>query len=244
MQGGQAFAVAGGQAFGVAYLLDGATHNNPYDNLNLPLPFPDALQEFRLETSSTTAKNGMHSGASVNAVTKSGTNLFHGDLFEFFRHHSFNATDPFARDPVTGRAEGRRLEPQPVRRHVRRTDRDRTGCSSSAPTRAPTARDADRPVRVRADGGDAGRRLHAPSPPPPATAAPRARWAAPFSATGSTRRASARRRSTSPAQLPTTTDPVRPRAVRPEPAAGRAAVHRQGGLAAEPEPLAVRPLHR
>src|SRR5262245_17966640 len=51
MQGyGTAIAVAGGQAFGVAYLLDGATHNNPYDNLNLPLPFPDALQEFRLET--------------------------------------------------------------------------------------------------------------------------------------------------------------------------------------------------
>ena len=63
-------------AFGVAYLLDGATHNNPYDNLNLPLPFPDALQEFKLETSTTNANNGMHSGASVNVVTKSGTNLF------------------------------------------------------------------------------------------------------------------------------------------------------------------------
>ena len=60
MQGqGQAIAVAGGQAFGVAYLLDGATHNNPYDNLNLPFPFPDALQEFRLETSTTNANNGM-----------------------------------------------------------------------------------------------------------------------------------------------------------------------------------------
>jgi hypothetical protein len=107
MAGGQAFAVAGGQAFGVAYLLDGATHNNPYDNLNLPLPFPDALQEFRLETSSTTANAGMHSGASVNAVTKSGTNLFHGDLFEFVRNHRFNATNPFnARDPVTGERQG------------------------------------------------------------------------------------------------------------------------------------------
>ena len=107
MAGGQAFAVAGGQGFGVAYLLDGATHNNPYDNLNLPLPFPDALQEFRLETSSTTANAGMHSGASVNAVTKSGTNLFHGDLFEFFRDHRFNATNPFnARDPVTGERQG------------------------------------------------------------------------------------------------------------------------------------------
>jgi hypothetical protein len=107
MQGGQAFAVAGGQGFGVAYLLDGATHNNPYDNLNLPLPFPDALQEFRLETSSTTASAGMHSGASVNAVTKSGTNLFHGDLFEFVRNHRFNATNPFnAINATTGERAG------------------------------------------------------------------------------------------------------------------------------------------
>jgi len=97
MQGGVGIAVAGGQAFGVAYLLDGAMHNNPYDNLNLPLPFPDALLEFRLDSSSTNANNGMHSGASVNMVTKSGTNLLHGDLFEFVRNHRFNAKDPFAR---------------------------------------------------------------------------------------------------------------------------------------------------
>ena len=107
MQGGTAIAVAGGSAFGVAYLLDGATHNNPYDNLNLPLPFPDALQEFRLETSTTNANNGMHSGASVNVVTKSGTNLLHGDLFEFVRNHRFNATNPFnAINPATGERQG------------------------------------------------------------------------------------------------------------------------------------------
>jgi hypothetical protein len=97
MPGGTAIAVAGGQAFGVAYSLDGATHNNPYDNLNLPLPFPDALLEFRVETSTTNANNGMHSSASVNAVTKSGTNRFHGDAFEFVRNHRFNATNPFNR---------------------------------------------------------------------------------------------------------------------------------------------------
>ena len=100
--GGVGFSVAGGQAFGVAYLLDGAIHNNPYDNFNLPLPFPDALQEFRVETSSQNAQNGFHSGASVNVVTKAGTNLFHGDLFEFSRNHRFNATNPFnSIDPVT-----------------------------------------------------------------------------------------------------------------------------------------------
>mgnify|MGYP003694512831 CR=1 FL=1 len=69
-----------------------------YDNLNLPLPFPDALQEFRVETSALSPQAGMHSGASVNAVTKSGTNAFHGSLFEFLRDRRFNATSPFARE--------------------------------------------------------------------------------------------------------------------------------------------------
>jgi Carboxypeptidase regulatory-like domain/TonB dependent receptor len=94
--GGQAYSLAGGLSFGISWVLDGAMHNNPYDNLNLPLPFPDAMQEFRAETSAMTAQNGTHSGGAVNAVTKSGTNSFHGDAFEFFRHHSMNATDPFA----------------------------------------------------------------------------------------------------------------------------------------------------
>ncbi len=99
-QGGVAYSIAGSQTYGVAYLLDGAIHNNPYDNLNLPLPFPDALQEYKVDTSALTAQNGMHSGAAVNAVTKSGTNQFHGDFFEFFRDHNLNATNPFnAKNP-------------------------------------------------------------------------------------------------------------------------------------------------
>ena len=88
--------VAGSLPFGVAYLLDGAAHNNPYDNLNMPLPFPDALQEFRVATSGLSADNGVHSGGSVNAVTKSGTNAFHGNAFEFLRDKKFNATAVFA----------------------------------------------------------------------------------------------------------------------------------------------------
>jgi len=96
MQGGVSIAVAGGQSFGVAYLLDGAMHNNPQDNLNLPLPFPDALQEFSVATSGLSAQHGMHSGAAVNAVTKSGTNRFSGNVFEFLRDKQFNATNPFA----------------------------------------------------------------------------------------------------------------------------------------------------
>jgi hypothetical protein len=89
-------AIAGGQTFGVAYLLDGALHNNVYDGDNLPLPFPDAMQEFKVETSSQNAQNGYKAGGTVNVATKSGTNQYHGDLFEFARHHRFNATSPFA----------------------------------------------------------------------------------------------------------------------------------------------------
>jgi hypothetical protein len=105
--GGEGYSVAGGQTSGIAYLLDGALHTNPFDNLNLPLPFPDALQEFKLETSALTAQNGIHGGATVSAVTKSGTNVFHGDLFEFVRNNVFNATNP---SPNTAKAaDGRRL---------------------------------------------------------------------------------------------------------------------------------------
>ena len=94
--GGFGVSVAGGQSFGVAYLLDGAMHNNPQDNLNLPFPFPDALQEFSVATSGLSAQHGMHSGAAVSAITKSGTNRFSGNVFEFLRDRRVNATNPFA----------------------------------------------------------------------------------------------------------------------------------------------------
>lgn len=101
--GGVSISVGGGLAYGVAYSLDGAMHNDPYNNLNLPLPFPDALQEFSVATSGLSADNGMHSGASVNAVTKSGTNRLSGSAFEFVRDRRFNATNPFAAIGVDGK---------------------------------------------------------------------------------------------------------------------------------------------
>ena len=97
--------IAGGQNFGVAYVLDGALHNNVYDGVGLPLPFPDAMQEFKVETSSQNAQNGYKAGGTVGVATKSGTNTFHGDAFEFARHHRFNATSPFA---GINRATGKR----------------------------------------------------------------------------------------------------------------------------------------
>jgi hypothetical protein len=88
--------VAGGQGNGVSYLLDGAIHQDPYNNLSLPLPFPDALQEFKVESSSLTAQYGYHAAAAVTAVTKSGNNEYHGDLFEFLRNGDMNARDFFS----------------------------------------------------------------------------------------------------------------------------------------------------
>ncbi|NOT27368.1 MAG: carboxypeptidase regulatory-like domain-containing protein [Acidobacteria bacterium] len=105
LTGSRGIATAGGQQFGVAYLLDGAMHNNVYDGVNLQLPFPDAMQEFRVETSSQNAQNGYKAGGTASVATKAGTNAFHGDVFEFARHHKFNATSPFA---AINRATGER----------------------------------------------------------------------------------------------------------------------------------------
>ena len=88
--------VAGGTPDSVSYSLDGVIHQDPYNNLSLPLPFPEAMQEFKVETSAIPAQYGYHSTATVNAVTKSGTNQFHGDLFEFLRNGDLNARDFFA----------------------------------------------------------------------------------------------------------------------------------------------------
>lgn len=88
--------VAGGQANGMTYIMDGGTHNDPFNNLNLPTPFPDALQEFKVETSSLPARYGHHAASAVNIITKSGTNNFKGSAFEFNRDYHFNARNAFA----------------------------------------------------------------------------------------------------------------------------------------------------
>ena len=96
MNTGVNISVAGSTSYSIQYNLDGASHLDTYDGTNMPLPFPEALQEFRLVTSTQDASGGGHSGAAVNSVTKSGTNAFHGDVFEFFRNGAMNGRDFFA----------------------------------------------------------------------------------------------------------------------------------------------------
>ena len=96
MDTGVNISVAGGTSYSVQYNLDGASHLDIYGGTNMPLPFPDALQEFRVVTSAQDASNGGHSAAAVNAVTKSGTNAFRGDAFWFVRNAALNGRDAFA----------------------------------------------------------------------------------------------------------------------------------------------------
>ena len=75
----------------VSFYLDGGLNINGIRNYGNQLPNPDALEEFRVETSDFSAQYGHMSAAVVTAVTKSGTNRFHGALFEFNRNTDFNA---------------------------------------------------------------------------------------------------------------------------------------------------------
>lgn len=82
--------VAGANANQIAFSLDGGTANEPFNGLNQPLPFPDALQEFKVETSSVGAQTGQHAAASVTVATRSGTNALHGSVFDYVRNYMFN----------------------------------------------------------------------------------------------------------------------------------------------------------
>lgn len=91
-----AISVAGGSGNSTIYLVDGAYNNDPVNNIGQPMPFPDALQEFKVETGVRPARYGIYTGATVNAVTKAGTNAFHGTMFEFLRDSRFNEINKFA----------------------------------------------------------------------------------------------------------------------------------------------------
>jgi hypothetical protein len=82
------------------YLLDGGNNVDEMTNANDPFPFPDALQEFSVQTTNYDAEFGQSAGAVVNIVTRAGTEKFHGDLFEFLRNTAFDARPYFSTTPV------------------------------------------------------------------------------------------------------------------------------------------------
>jgi hypothetical protein len=79
------------------YLIDGisATDYNVAQATYVPLPNPDVIQEFKVQTSLYDASQGRNGGGNVNAILKSGTRTYHGDVYEFFRNDVLNANDFF-----------------------------------------------------------------------------------------------------------------------------------------------------
>lgn len=81
------------------YLINGSDNNDLQLNVNWLSPNPDAIAEFQLVTSTINPEYGRNSGAILNAIVKSGTNTFHGSLFEFYRDTGLNATQYFQLTP-------------------------------------------------------------------------------------------------------------------------------------------------
>ena len=86
----------GGRQGSTYYLLDGSNNMDPYLLLAAPFPNADATHEFSVIGNNFDAQYGFSPGAVVSIVTNSGTNQWHGNLFEFLRNDAFNATDYFS----------------------------------------------------------------------------------------------------------------------------------------------------
>jgi hypothetical protein len=90
------FNVAGARSQSNIYLWDGVSNMDTQVNGNLDnFRIADAVQEFSVQTSVSTAEFGRGTGGQISMVTKSGTNQFHGSLFEYLRNSDLDATDFF-----------------------------------------------------------------------------------------------------------------------------------------------------
>ena len=106
------------------YMMDGATLTNygsggAAQSGNFPgiaIPNPDAIQEFKIQTSQYDAQYGRNPGASVNVTTKDGSNQFHGAAWEFFRNTALDANDFFNR--LSEASLGQPNKPEPLNENM------------------------------------------------------------------------------------------------------------------------------
>ena len=92
---GGAFSVNGAPSRANGFFLDGVDINVPEQGVIAFPPLVESVREFQLQTSLFNAENGRFSGSIVNFVTKSGSNGWHGNVYEFFRNDALDANDPF-----------------------------------------------------------------------------------------------------------------------------------------------------
>ena len=91
----QQFSINGSRQNTTRFTLDGGDNQDNLTNVNAPYPFPDAVEEFSVQTSNMGAEVGKSSAGAVNVVTKSGTNELHGSGFWFVRNSALNAKSYF-----------------------------------------------------------------------------------------------------------------------------------------------------
>ena len=115
--------VNGNREEGNNFLLDGVDNNQTSDNLSSYQPNLDAIAEFKMITNNASAEFGNFQGGIINVVVKSGTNQYHGNVFEYFRNDKLNANN-WARNWTVGQ-NFRSPDPlEPVRRDIRRSDQE------------------------------------------------------------------------------------------------------------------------
>jgi hypothetical protein len=85
----------GSRTLQTSFMPDGGLNNNVWRDGGLMSPNPDAVDEFRLITSNCNAEYGRSGGGIVNVITKSGTNQFHGTLYEYLRNDDLDARSFF-----------------------------------------------------------------------------------------------------------------------------------------------------
>jgi hypothetical protein len=97
LRDGQAYAVNGQRPESNSFLIDGANNTNSVDAGFVLRPPIDAIAEFRILTHNANAEFGQNTGSTTNIVTRSGTNSFHGAVWEFLRNDAMDASDYSAR---------------------------------------------------------------------------------------------------------------------------------------------------